>query len=88
MLVGVVAIYAFNRSAELLGPVVGATLPALIPVVTLMLGAGFLAEVARVQEIIAAILVAVGLALILAGKTMLKRTRAAVCAGCQRFRRR
>lgn len=88
VLVGVVAIYAFNRSAELLGPVVGATLPALIPVVTLMLGAGFLAEVARVQEIMAAILVAVGLGLILAGQTMLKRAGVAVMAGLDRLKRR
>ena len=40
VLVSVVAIYAFNRSADLLGPVAGAALPALIPVVTLGLCIG------------------------------------------------
>jgi len=67
VLVSVVAIYAFNRSAELLGAVAGATLPALIPVVTLGLGAVILGESAGRDEIASAALVAVGLALILVG---------------------
>jgi drug/metabolite transporter (DMT)-like permease len=87
VLVGIVAIYAFNRSGELLGPVVGATLPALIPVATLMLGAGFLAEAAGAQEITAAMVVALGLGLILAGQTLVKRAVEAVTAGLARFRR-
>lgn len=68
ILVSVVAIYAFNRSAELLGPVAGATLPALIPVVTLGLGVVVLGETAGAGEFVSAILVTVGLALILVGK--------------------
>ncbi len=67
VLVSVVAIYAFNRSAELLGAVAGATLPALIPVVTLGLGAVILGESAGPDEIASAALVTVGLALILVG---------------------
>lgn len=68
VLVSVVAIYAFNRSAELLGPVAGATLPALIPVVTLGLGVVVLGETARAGEAASAILVTMGLALILVGE--------------------
>lgn len=68
VLVSVVAIYAFNRSAELLGPVAGATLPAFIPVVTLGLGIAVLSETAGAGELVSAMLVAVGLALILVGK--------------------
>ena len=68
ILVGVVAIYAFNRSAELLGPVAGATLPALIPVVTLGLGVVVLGETAGADETSSAIMVTIGLALILVGK--------------------
>ncbi|WP_299832521.1 DMT family transporter [uncultured Roseobacter sp.] len=67
ILVSVFAIYAFNRSAELLGPVAGATLPALIPVVTLGLGVAVLGETADPAEIASAILVTVGLVLVLAG---------------------
>lgn len=68
VLVSVAAIYAFNRSAELLGPVAGATLPALIPVVTLGLGTLALGETAGAGEVASAILVTAGLALILVGK--------------------
>ncbi len=68
VLVSVVAIYAFNRSAELLGPVAGATLPALIPVVTLGLGVLVLGETAGAGEYASAILVTMGLALVLVGK--------------------
>ncbi len=69
VLVSVVAIYAFNRSAELLGVVAGATLPALIPVVTLGLGVLVLGETAGSGEIVSAIMVTMGLALILAGRS-------------------
>lgn len=72
VLVSVVAIYAFNRSAELLGAVAGATLPALIPVVTLSLGASFLGETAGSGEFGSAILVTLGLALILVGKPAMR----------------
>lgn len=68
VLVSIVAIYAFNRSAELLGSVAGATLPALIPVVTLGLGVVALGETAGVGEFVSAILVTAGLTLILVGK--------------------
>lgn len=72
VLVSVVAIYAFNRSAELLGPVAGATLPALIPVVTLGLGVLVLGETAGSGEIGSAALVTLGLALILVGKPAMR----------------
>jgi drug/metabolite transporter (DMT)-like permease len=72
VLVSVVAIYAFNRSAELLGSVAGATLPALIPVVTLGLGVFVLGEKAGSGEIASAILVTIGLALILVGKPIVR----------------
>lgn len=71
VLVSVVATYAFNRSAELLGSVAGATLPALIPVVTLGLGVTVLDETATSSEISSAILIALGLALILVGKPII-----------------
>jgi len=69
VLVSIVAIYAFNRSAELLGPVVGATLPALIPVVTLGLGLVFLGEAASAGAVLSALLVTAGLVLILIGRS-------------------
>ncbi|MFV0369953.1 MAG: DMT family transporter [Hyphomicrobiaceae bacterium] len=72
VLVSVVAIYAFNRSAELLGPVAGATLPALIPVATLGLGVVVLGETAGAGEFASAILVTTGLALILVGKPAMR----------------
>ena len=72
VLVSIVAIFAFNRSAELLGSIAGATLPALIPVVTLCLGVLFLSETAGSGEITSAILVTIGLALILVGKSVIR----------------
>lgn len=72
ILVSVVAIYAFNRSAELLGPVAGATLPALIPVVTLGLGVVVLGETAGADETSSAIMVTIGLALILVGRVAVR----------------
>ncbi len=72
VLVSVVAIYAFNRSAELLGPAAGATLPALIPVVTLGLSVVVLGETAGAGEFASAMLVTLGLALILVGKPMMR----------------
>ena len=65
VLVSVVAVYSFNRSAEILGPVNGATLPALIPLVTLGLGAAILNEPAGVEEMTIAIIIGIGVALIL-----------------------
>lgn len=66
VLVSIVALYAFNRSAELLGPVTGATLPALIPPVILILGLLVLREPAGMVEIATAIMIGLGVALILA----------------------
>lgn len=80
-LVGVVAIYAFNRSAELLGSVAGATLPALIPVVTLGLGVALLGESAGVGELASAILVTLGLTLILMGDLVVSWLREHICRG-------
>jgi len=73
VLVSVVAIYAFNRSTELLGPVAGATLPALIPVVTLGLGVAFTGETAGAGESASALLVALGVALVLVARNPLRR---------------
>ena len=69
VLVSVVAIYAFNRSAEVLGPVAGASLPALIPVATLGLGVVVLGEPAGRGEVASAILLTAGLVMILVGRT-------------------
>lgn len=66
ILVGILAVYAFNRSAELLGAVVGSTLPALIPLVTLLLGGLFLGEPLRLNEVTIALTIGGGVALILA----------------------
>lgn len=84
VLVSVVAIYAFNRSAELLGPVAGATLPALIPVVTLGLGIAVLGETAGAGEVVAALLVTMGLVLILAGTPALRAISTHVLRGLGR----
>jgi drug/metabolite transporter (DMT)-like permease len=73
VLVSVLAIYAFNRSAELLGPVTGATLPALIPVVTLGLGVVMLGETVGTEEVVSAGLIGAGVALILAGHAPARR---------------
>lgn len=73
VLVSAVAIYAFNRSAELLGPVAGATLPALIPVVTLGIGVVLLDETAGAASLASTVLVAVGLALILVSPSLIGR---------------
>lgn len=67
LLVGIAAVFAFNRSAELLGPIAGSTLPALIPLVSLILGAFFLGEEAGMGQLGSAILIGAGVAMILAG---------------------
>lgn len=65
VLVSVLAVYAFNRSTELLGAVIGSTLPALIPLVTLLLGAVILSEPSRPNELAIALTIGAGVALIL-----------------------
>lgn len=65
VLVSIIAVFSFNRSAELLGPVTGAALPALIPLVTLIIGALILNDPMGVGEVTAAITIGVGVALIL-----------------------
>lgn len=67
ILVSVVAVFSFNRSAELLGPVAGAALPALIPLATLGIGAVVLREPAGGGETTIAAGIGIGVALILAG---------------------
>jgi drug/metabolite transporter (DMT)-like permease len=74
--VSVAAVYAFNRSAECLGPVAGAVLPALIPVVTFGLGVIALGESANLRAFTATLMVTAGLSLILIGKAILRRYRA------------
>lgn len=73
LFVSVAAVYAFNRSAECLGPVTGAVLPALIPVVTLGLGVIALGEKADLGTFASAFIVTTGLALILMGKAVFER---------------
>jgi drug/metabolite transporter (DMT)-like permease len=68
VLVSILAVYAFTRSAELLGPVVGSTLPALIPLVALLQGAFFLGEPFQTKELTVALTIGAGVALILAGR--------------------
>lgn len=68
-LTSVVALFAFTRSAETLGATAGAALTAFIPVVTLALGAVFLGEAADLREIVAALVIGVGVALtVMAGR--------------------
>lgn len=66
VLVTAVAVYAFSRSAELLGPVAGSSLPALIPVVTLGLEVLVMGHLPPVSNLVAACLVTAGIALVLA----------------------
>lgn len=73
VLVSVLAVYAFNRSSELLGPIAGAALPALIPLVTVGLGLLVLGEPAGTREMQAAGLTGAGVALILAGHGTVRR---------------
>ncbi|WP_414451568.1 DMT family transporter [Burkholderia sp. 22PA0099] len=65
VLVTTVAVYAFGRSAELLGAEVGTSLPALIPAVTLALDTFVMGDTPRPWDVAAACLVTVGIALIL-----------------------
>lgn len=74
ILVSVLAIFAFNRSTELLGPLAGAALPALIPSATLGLGSVVLGEPAGLTEIVSAALTCAGVALILAGQLLERRS--------------
>ena len=67
--VSVIAIFAFNRSTELLGPVTGASLPALIPLATLGIGVVLLGEPAGGQETLGAGTIGLGVVLILAGRS-------------------
>lgn len=81
VLVSVVAVYAFTRSAELLGPVAGATLPALIPVATLGLGVAVLGETGSAGAVASAALVTMGLALILVGRPATRWISAHILCG-------
>lgn len=73
VLVSVVAVYAFSRSVELLGPVAGPSLPALIPVVTLGLDTLILGEPMTPELGAGAVFVTLGLLLVLAPATGLVR---------------
>jgi drug/metabolite transporter (DMT)-like permease len=70
VLVTTVAVYAFSRSAELLGPVVGTSLPALIPVVTLALDVLVLRQTPSQGELVGACLVTLGIVFILIGQKL------------------
>jgi len=68
VLVSALAVYAFTRSAELLGPTASAALPSLIPVTTLGLGLAFLGEDAGMVRLASAGLIGAGVAAILVGR--------------------
>lgn len=61
LLVSIVAVYAFTRSLELLGPVVGPSLPALVPVTTLILDRVILGAPVSSVMILCASLITIGL---------------------------
>ncbi len=65
VLVSVLAVYAFNRSIECLGPIAGAVLPALIPIVTVLLGIVVLGETVGPLELGTVLLLTIGVVLIL-----------------------
>jgi drug/metabolite transporter (DMT)-like permease len=54
---------AFNRAIDLLGATAAAALPALVPVVTLAIGAALLGERPGVSDVVAACLIGLGVAL-------------------------
>ncbi|MGG2041354.1 DMT family transporter [Burkholderia gladioli] len=66
-LVTTVAVYAFGRSAELLGSEVATSLPAMIPVVTLALDTFVVGDMPKPHDVAGAFLVTAGIALILLG---------------------
>ncbi|WP_331374294.1 DMT family transporter [Sinorhizobium chiapasense] len=75
VLVTTIAVYAFSRSAELLGPVAGTSLPALIPVVTLGLEIPVLGEPPHLGNVAGVFLVTFGVALVLAGRRLAESPR-------------
>ena len=64
-LTGALAVFAFTKSTEYLGASAGAALTALIPIVTLVMGAAFLGEAVDGWKIIACALVGFGVFLAL-----------------------
>lgn len=82
VLVSVLAVFAFNRSAELLGPLPAVMLPALIPLATLLIGAIALHEQAGGAEYFSAMAVGLGVAVILASRATARgRQKAAGASG-------
>ena len=65
VLTGALAVFAFTKSTEYLGASAGAALTALIPIVTLIMGAAFLGETVDGWKIIACALVGLGVFLAL-----------------------
>ena len=59
------AVFALNRVAEQLGPIAGATLPALIPLTTLGLGYVALGQKASPEHKIATVAIGIGVAMTL-----------------------
>ncbi|GGC85489.1 DMT family transporter [Chelatococcus reniformis] len=81
VLVTTIAVYAFSRSAELLGPAAGTSLPALIPVATLGLDVLVLGEAPDAGSIAGAGLVTFGLAFVLAGRAFARGLRTKLIVG-------
>lgn len=77
VLVTTVAVYGFSRSTELLGPTVGTSLPALIPVVTLGLEVFAMGDTPQWYETTAACLVTAGILLVLLANLPLRGRRSA-----------
>jgi drug/metabolite transporter (DMT)-like permease len=65
----VLGLVAFNRAVVLLGVAAGAAMPALVPVVTLVLGASLLSEMPRASDIVAAVLIGVGVLLVTSARS-------------------
>ena len=65
VLTGALAVFAFTKSTEYLGASAGAALTALIPIVTLVMGAAFLGETVDGWKVIACALVGLGVFLAL-----------------------
>jgi drug/metabolite transporter (DMT)-like permease len=74
VLAGVIAIVAFTRSVQLLGPSRAAVFPALVPGIALLLGAFLTAALPHAAQL-------VGLAVVMAGATLALRTPARAQSG-------
>jgi drug/metabolite transporter (DMT)-like permease len=68
VLTTVFGLLAFNRAVALLGAAAGASLSALIPLITMVLAALLLAEIPQPHDVVAALLIAAGVVLLTASR--------------------